>query len=189
MNNDNEIAGDASQVPHLMPPVPAHPSAVADFVALARRAARDRDRWEHLVRYDPVSRWYHRLEAGPGHEVWLLGWLPGQGSGRHTHGASSGVWTVLRGALTERTGPAGTGTRLATPGALHLTAPRSAHEVTNDTLEPAVSLHVYFPGLTEMPMLPADPARKGAVPVRHRPLGAPVGNPDGSPTPSAPGTC
>ncbi|MBB0233087.1 cysteine dioxygenase [Streptomyces calidiresistens] len=163
MNNDNEIAGDASQIPHLMPPVPARPSAVADFVALARRAARDRARWEPLVRYDPVSRWYHRLDAGPGHEVWLLGWLPGQGSGRHTHGASSGVWTVLRGALTERTGTTGSGARLATPGTLYLTAPDSPHEVTNDTLEPAVSLHVYFPGLTEMPMLPADPARTGAV--------------------------
>ena len=28
------------------------------------------------------------------------------------------------------------------------------HEVVNDALEPAVSLHVYFPGLTEMPMHP-----------------------------------
>jgi hypothetical protein len=31
-------------------------------------------------------------------------------------------------------------------------APGYVHEVVNDTLEPAVSLHVYHPGLTEMPM-------------------------------------
>lgn len=31
-------------------------------------------------------------------------------------------------------------------------APGYVHEVLNDSLEPAVSLHVYFPGLTEMPM-------------------------------------
>ncbi|MGV9897086.1 hypothetical protein ACWDVV_22955, partial [Streptomyces tendae] len=30
--------------------------------------------------------------------------LPGQGSGRHDHGPSSGVWTVLEGTLTEHTG-------------------------------------------------------------------------------------
>ncbi|MCE7083281.1 cysteine dioxygenase family protein [Streptomyces sp. ST2-7A] len=189
MNNDNEIAGDAGQVPHLMPPAPAHPSAVADFVALARRTARDRARWEPLVRYDPVSRWYHRLDAGPGHEVWLLGWLPGQGSGRHAHGASSGVWTVLRGALTERTGPAGTGGRLTVPGALHLIAPGSPHEVSNDTLEPAVSLHVYFPGLTEMPMLPADPARTETSPTHHPPVGRAFGPAGGAPIPTGPGTC
>jgi hypothetical protein len=31
-------------------------------------------------------------------------------------------------------------------------APGYVHEVVNDALEPAVSLHVYYPGLTEMPM-------------------------------------
>lgn len=31
-------------------------------------------------------------------------------------------------------------------------APGYVHEVVNDTLEPAISLHVYYPGLTEMPM-------------------------------------
>ena len=31
-------------------------------------------------------------------------------------------------------------------------APGYVHEVVNDALEPAVSLHLYYPGLTEMPM-------------------------------------
>jgi len=34
------------------------------------------------------------------------------------------------------------------------------HEVVNDSLEPAVSLHVYYPGLTEMPMYTACTARE-----------------------------
>ena len=81
--------------------------------------------------------------------MWLLSWLPGQGSGRHDHGASSGVLTVLEGELTEH-GPAGP--RALTAGTQKVFAPGYVHEVVNDSLTPAVSLHVYFPGLTEMPM-------------------------------------
>jgi quercetin dioxygenase-like cupin family protein len=121
----------------------------AEFAGLARTIAADRSRWEHLVRYDATSRWYHRLQTGPGYEVWLLSWVPGQGSGLHDHGRSSGVLTVLHGALTERTER---DTRALRAGAQRVFAPGYVHEVVNDALEPAVSLHVYFPGLTEMPM-------------------------------------
>ncbi|MGV9454056.1 cysteine dioxygenase [Streptomyces sp. NPDC003635] len=165
MNSDSDlqIAGDILEVPHLLQPPREHPATVAEFVGLARTIAADRSRWEHLVQYDATSRWYHRLRTGPGYEVWLLSWVPGQGSGLHDHGPSSGVLTVLRGTLTERTER---GTRALTPGAEQVFAPGYAHEVTNDALEPAVSLHVYYPGLTEMPMLPQSQLRStGGNPV------------------------
>ncbi|MEU7435611.1 cysteine dioxygenase family protein [Streptomyces sioyaensis] len=149
MNSDVQIAGDPLAIPHLLPPVPAHPATVAGFVGLARSIAADRDAWAPLVRYDTTSRWYHRLRTGPGYEVWLLSWVPGQGSGRHDHGPSSGVLTVLEGELTEH---AGTGRRTLTAGDQRVFAPGYVHEVVNDALTPAVSLHIYFPGLTEMPM-------------------------------------
>jgi predicted metal-dependent enzyme (double-stranded beta helix superfamily) len=60
------------------------------------------------------------------------------------------VLTVLDGTLTERTRR---GTRALAPGAQRVFAPGYVHEVVNDALEPAVSLHVYYPGLTDMPML------------------------------------
>lgn len=104
MNSDVQIAGDPLAIPHLLPPVPAHPATVAGFAGLARSIAADRAAWAPLVRYDTTTRWYHRLRTGPGYEVWLLSWVPGQGSGRHDHGASSGVLTVLEGELTEHTG-------------------------------------------------------------------------------------
>jgi quercetin dioxygenase-like cupin family protein len=150
MDNDNEIAGDPSAIPHLLPPRPEHPTTVAQFAALATALAGDRESWAPLVRYDPASRWYHRLRTGPGYEVWLLSWVPGQGSGRHDHGASHGVYTVLSGALTEHAD--GRGSRVLTPGSLRVFAPGYVHEVVNASLEGAVSLHVYFPGLTEMRM-------------------------------------
>ena len=173
MNSDVEIAGDPLAVPHLLPPVPAHPTTVAGFAGLARTIAADRAGWAPLVRYDATTRWYHRLRTGPGYEVWLLSWVPGQGSGLHDHGPSSGVLTVLDGELTERSA---SGKRTLGPGAQRVFAPGYVHEVVNDALEPAVSLHVYFPGLTEMPMraphaVSCSPAERTA----DAPLGSPVG--------------
>ncbi|MEV0265928.1 cysteine dioxygenase family protein [Streptomyces sp. NPDC050617] len=158
MNSDVQIAGDPLAIPHLLPPVAAHPSTVAGFAGLATAIAADRGGWAHLVRYDAASRWYHRLRTGPGYEVWLLSWVPGQGTGRHDHGPSSGVLTVLDGELTEHSAaedPAragGTARLRLGAGAQRIFAPGYVHEIVNDSLEPAVSLHIYFPGLTEMPM-------------------------------------
>ncbi|MCP9958762.1 MULTISPECIES: cysteine dioxygenase [Streptomyces] len=163
MNSDSDlqIAGDILAVQHLLQPAREHPGTVAEFAGLARSIAADRALWAPLVEYDATSRWYHRLRTGPGYEVWLLSWLPGQGTGPHDHGRSSGYFTVLEGGLTERT-PGGV--RTLTGGAAgasgRVVAPGRVHEIVNDSLEPAVSLHLYFPGLTEMPM-------RGAAGVFH----------------------
>jgi quercetin dioxygenase-like cupin family protein len=161
MNSDSDlqIAGDILAVQHLLQPAREHPATVADFVGLARSIAADRAQWAHLVQYDTTSRWYHRLRTGPGYEVWLLSWVPGQGSGLHDHGLSSGVLTVLDGELTERSEQA---SRSLSAGAQRVFAPGYVHEVVNDSLEPAVSLHIYYPGLTEMPMHAAQCAPTAA---------------------------
>jgi quercetin dioxygenase-like cupin family protein len=148
-HSDLQIAGDILEVPHLLQAPREHPVTVAEFAGLARSIAAARCQWEHLVQYDATSRWYHRLRTGPGYEVWLLSWVPGQGSGLHDHGPSSGVLTVLEGTLTERTER---GTHALDAGAQRVFAPGYVHEVVNDALQPAVSLHVYYPGLTAMPM-------------------------------------
>ncbi|WP_327117910.1 cysteine dioxygenase family protein [Streptomyces sp. NBC_01341] len=176
MNSDSDlsIAGDILEVQHLLRPASPHPSTVAEFVGMARSIAADRDRWAPLVRYDTTTRWYHRLHSAPpvprtgsgaafpGYEIWLLSWVPGQGSGRHDHGLSSGVLTVLEGELTEHTTR---GARVLTTGSQRVFAPGYVHEVVNDSLEPAVSLHIYFPGLTAMPMHSARCATAAAADV------------------------
>ncbi|MFE2928718.1 cysteine dioxygenase [Streptomyces goshikiensis] len=162
VESDLQIAGDILSVQHLLQPAREHPATVAEFAGLSRSIAEDRASWEHLVEYDATTRWYHRLRTGPGYEVWLLSWVPGQGSGPHDHGASSGVMTVLQGELTEhgRRGP-----RTLAAGAQRVFAPGYAHDVVNDSLDGAVSLHVYFPGLTEMPMHHCSPARPESLSV------------------------
>ncbi|WP_079070915.1 MULTISPECIES: cysteine dioxygenase [Streptomyces] len=162
VESDLQIAGDILAVQHLLQPAREHPATVAEFVGLARSIAEDRASWEHLVQYDATTRWYHRLRTGPGYEVWLLSWVPGQGSGLHDHGASSGVLTVLEGELTEHTSR---GRLTHRAGGQRVFAPGYAHEVVNDTLDGAVSLHVYFPGLTQMPMHSCSPAESESVPA------------------------
>ncbi|WP_083975231.1 cysteine dioxygenase [Kitasatospora mediocidica] len=172
--SDVSIAGDPLAFPHLArTDLPAHPTTVAGYAQLVREIAADRARWAPQVRYDALTRWYARLETGPGYEVWLLSWLPGQSSGFHDHGDSSGVMTVVQGELVERSlTHAGEGSRALRPGTIRTipsgprwhqgpSSPKAGkegqvfssgylHEVVNAALEPAVSIHLYSPGLTEM---------------------------------------
>jgi len=125
-----------------------------DPAQLARRYAADPATWHTPPRFDPDDRWFARLHADADHEAWLLTWLPGQGTGLHDHGGASGAFLVLDGEVTEdvvgpsraprmvsRAYPAG---RARTFGAHHV------HRVHNAGRQPAVTLHVYVPGLVAM---------------------------------------
>ncbi|MEV4616461.1 cysteine dioxygenase family protein [Kitasatospora sp. NPDC049258] len=162
--SDVSIAGDPLAFPHLArTDLPAHPTTVAGYARLVREIAADRDRWAPLVRYDALTRWYARLETGPGYEVWLLSWLPGQSSGFHDHGRSAGVMTVVQGELVERSlTDAGEGSRVLATGRQRVFSAGYLHEVVNGALEPAVSIHLYTPGLVEMNQY------GGAVVPEHR---------------------
>jgi predicted metal-dependent enzyme (double-stranded beta helix superfamily) len=86
----------------------------------------------------------------------LLSWLPDQGTPLHDHGWSAGAFAVVRGTLSERVVAAGgrgpvqqTATEL-TVGRVRHFGPHYVHQVTNAAAEPAISVHVYTPGLTRM---------------------------------------
>ena len=141
--------------------MPRHASTArprTNLAAVATRLAGQRSRWEPLVRFDPVSRYYARLAAEPAFEAWLLTWVPGQGTDWHDHGGSAGVFLTLRGALTEEhatVSPFGAPrvvpeAREVGTGALRAFGTQHVHRVTNRAMEPAVSLHVYSPALVEM---------------------------------------
>jgi predicted metal-dependent enzyme (double-stranded beta helix superfamily) len=138
--------------------------------ALAAALALRTDLWEPLVRFREESRWTALLDAdrvaGALHpslhgelaeaQVWLLSWLPGQGTDLHDHGPSSGAFAVALGTLTERVVSRGRGgrprqtrTALAT-GRLRFFGPHYVHQVTNGHARPAVSVHVYAPRLSVM---------------------------------------
>lgn len=130
----------------------------ADLLAVARRYAARTEDWPLAPKFDAVQRWYHRLADEPHLQVWLLSWLPGQNTGLHDHGGSSGAFVVVSGTLREYTTtvrrPGDRVTRLAeaaiSTGGGRAFGPHHIHNIVNTTAEPAVSLHVYGPALREM---------------------------------------
>lgn len=124
------------------------------LAALARAAAAGQD-WAALVQYRPGERWYHRLERGDDHEVWLLSWLPGQRTGFHDHCGSAGAFAVVHGELREYTPASSRAAGMPrgadfTAGRVRSFGPAHVHEVVNASAGPAVSVHAYSPPLAGM---------------------------------------
>ena len=127
-----------------------------DHLALATRYAAEPEQWPVAPRFNPVHRWYHRLHVADDHEVWLLTWLPGQGTDLHDHGGSAGAFHVFAGTLTEDTVAAGPDgrpritARELGEGAGRRFGTRHIHRITNRSTRPAISIHAYGPALTTM---------------------------------------
>ncbi|WP_242894119.1 cysteine dioxygenase [Actinomadura litoris] len=113
----------------------------------ARDLARDSGDWLHRVRLDPQGRWYERIHQDADHEVWVISWLPGQSTGFHDHGGSSGAFAVALGTLQEHHVRSA---RDVGAGETHAFGPDYVHDVRNTSDAPAVSVHVYSPPLSSM---------------------------------------
>lgn len=124
-----------------------------------------------ILDHDPNERWWARLGLTEGVELWLLSWLPGQGTEPHDHGGASGSFTVLTGTLHEDyrypSGPIRSASRPV--GAAIGFGSGRAHQVRNVGSLPAASVHAYSPPLiptreyasladipSEIPPLPAQ---------------------------------
>jgi hypothetical protein len=151
-------------------PVPARaPIRPSGAATIAAALARRTDFWAPLVEYRTETRWTHLVDPAEaaavlapglaqelaGAQIWLLSWLPGQGTDLHDHGSSAGAFAVARGTLTERVVAARSGEpareltadlgagRVRSFGAHHVHQVQSLDEA-------AVSLHVYAPALRWM---------------------------------------
>ena len=111
-------------------------------VRVALEVAADRDRWRHLLRYDPDERFATLVSEDERQEVWLMSWLPGQATGLHDHGATSGAFTIVSGELTEFVAHRGR-THQVGVGLSRVFGPGYVHDVRNAGPDPAVSIHVY----------------------------------------------
>ncbi|BCJ52726.1 cysteine dioxygenase [Actinoplanes sp. NBRC 14428] len=127
-----------------------------DHLAIAQRYAGSPETWPVAPRFHAAERWYHRLAEEPDHEVWLLTWLPGQGTDLHDHGGSAGAFHVFSGTLVEDTVavPPGRSPRITArelgEGAGRRFGTRHIHRITNRSNRPAISIHAYGPALTTM---------------------------------------
>jgi rhodanese-related sulfurtransferase len=115
------------------------------------------DGWIDKVRLRAERRWYERLYHGPVYDIWVISWLPGQSTGFHDHGASSGAFVVATGILEEHS--PGERTRVIHPGQPRTFGPDYAHDVRNISLAPAISIHAYSPPLSDMNEYELDGSR------------------------------
>ena len=103
------------------------------------------------VDFDPVERWHQRIYRDRRLDVWLISWLPTQGTELHDHGGSAGSFTVLSGTLSEAVVSRG---RLReferAAGESVGFGARYVHDVRNLSTAPAVSVHAYSAPLTSM---------------------------------------
>jgi mannose-6-phosphate isomerase-like protein (cupin superfamily) len=150
-------------------PEPALPASTN--AAIATTLALRPEVWRPLVRFREETRWTRLLEPAVLHdaldpslhaelaraEVWLLSWVPGQGTALHDHGPSAGAFAVAQGELTERVVGAGRRGRRAHEvsaelrvGRVRYFGPRYVHQVRNVGTGNAVSVHVYAPRLSVM---------------------------------------
>lgn len=135
--------------------------STVDLGTIASTIAADTSRWLPLVRFDESERWYARFASTDDYEVWLLSWLPGQRTGIHDHGGSAGAFVVAQGTLREDTvdqpwsdeldGSRVTVSRASfDTGQVRNFDSHHVHEIVNNGLTPAVSVHVYAPALDAM---------------------------------------
>lgn len=120
------------------------PEELANIVSLFASS----DGWIDRVRLRSEDRWYERLYQGPDHDIWVISWLPGQSTGFHDHGESSGAFVVATGVLEEHR--PGEQPLAIHPGHPRAFGPDYAHDVLNASLAPAISIHAYSPPLTDM---------------------------------------
>lgn len=120
--------------------------------ALTQSIAAQPDLWRPLVRFQESGRWWTRLDAPAGVDVWLITWLPAQGTELHDHGASSAAFTIASGTITEIR-PSSDGSLVPqefTAGQTQTVDPGHLHDVLNAGVEPAVTIHAYSVPLTRM---------------------------------------
>jgi hypothetical protein len=124
------------------------------------------------VRYDEAQRWHQRLYRDRRVDLWLISWLPSQGTQLHDHGGSAGAYTVLAGELAEAVYrpdvvPRGWSQPPAEPGPTLIERRHPSgsgvgfgahyvHDVRNLSTAPAVSVHAYSPPLTSMNFYDVD---------------------------------
>ena len=123
-----------------------------ELVGVSQAVAERRDLWEPLVIADARRRRYRLLLEDDRIDVWVLCWMPGQGTGFHDHDASSVGIAVASGMVVERQMllPSGA-TRLELhPGDTRQGPPGYIHSAGWGAGKPAVSIHSYSPPLLQV---------------------------------------
>lgn len=161
----------------LVADTPTAALAPARLGALAAEIAADRSRWSAQAHHDRHRRCFEQLGGGADHDVWVVGWSPGQAIAAHDHGGSAGAVVVVEGALVETRwrAPGGPVARAldAADGPLVVDT-GTVHAVANLGARVATSIHVYSPPLGPLRWFETAGATVTARPERDRVGSAPA---------------
>ena len=127
---------------------------------LVTRIAADATIWDPLQVVDADRRRYRLLFEDPRVDVWVLSWMPGQGTGFHDHDLSSVGLACAQGVVTERQMllPTGATTVEMTAGSSRRGGPGYIHSVAHHSGEPAITIHAYSPPLERVGQYRVDEA-------------------------------
>lgn len=138
-------------------PAAQHHLTAHELALVVRRVASRPQLWRPKIKLSQ-DRYWARLPSPAGVDVWLLTWLPSQGTDLHDHGEAAAAFAVVEGALNEVRADDVLGiwsTTLQAP-AVRVVEPGIVHDVRNDGSRPAVSIHAYAPQLQQMNFYDVD---------------------------------
>jgi predicted metal-dependent enzyme (double-stranded beta helix superfamily) len=114
--------------------------------------AADERLWRALVTYDPDRRRFEQLWRDEHVDLWVISWMRGHDTGFHDHDVSCGAVAVVAGEIVEeRLVLGGAPRRLQhRAGAVFDFDASHVHRMSQDSDDPAVSIHAYSPPLWRM---------------------------------------
>lgn len=123
-----------------------------ELIDVVRRVASDRAAWAPHVNFTGDERHWAKIEVPEGIDVWVISWQTFQSTDLHSHGDATAAFAAVQGTITEisvdeagRLMP-----RKFSPGVVQVVRPGEIHDVRNEVVEGAVTIHAYSPRLTEM---------------------------------------
>ena len=134
----------------LLPGAPTLSAADLEQIAVT---IRDRpELWEPLLVLDAQRRRYRLLYEDDRTDIWVLCWMPGQGTGFHDHDVSDVGIAIARGMVVERQLrlPTGATALELRPGSTRQGPAGYIHSVAHGEGAPAVSIHCYSPPLMKV---------------------------------------
>lgn len=125
---------------------------VVELEALARGIVEREDLWRPLVIRDEGRRRYRLMYEDENIDIWVLSWMPGQGTGYHDHDLSGVGLCGAQGSVVEKQLmlPAGASSVEMTPGVSRRGGAGYIHSVAYGSGDPAVTIHCYSPPLVRV---------------------------------------
>ena len=132
--------------------------STAQLAVLVQQIASTPSLWEPLQIRDTTRRRYRLLYEDDRIDVWVLSWMPGQGTGFHDHDLSGVALICAQGMVVERQMQLPSGaTRIEMEvGLTREGGPGYIHSVAYGHGDPAISIHAYSPPLMRVGQFSVD---------------------------------